>query len=298
MTEELGKGIVRVLNVHGYVFQYSVLKTIESIYRTGRSPWGFEAAEFPVSLKNTPVHIDFILAHKEEYSYIIAECKRCDPSLSNWCFIKAPYVSRGPSRGERIVRELIIKAKGSPVIKTGLQWIVRSNEVYHLPFELRNRGKGEGQYGRGQINDSVTQVLRGLNGLIELAIESAKRGSMAFLKSDPRENLYATFMPVVFTTAKLWVSDCDISLGNIESGNIEIEESKLHEVKWLFYQYGQSPALKHSYSAVRENSDISQILYLDYTRTIPIVNASGIGEFLSDDLWHWPADWQSDIDIK
>ncbi len=52
MTEELHKGLVRVLNVHGYAFQYSVLKAAENLYETNRSPWLFEAAEFPVSLKD------------------------------------------------------------------------------------------------------------------------------------------------------------------------------------------------------------------------------------------------------
>lgn len=296
MTEELRKGLIHVLNVHGYAFQYSVLKAAENLYETGLSPWVFEAAEFPVSLKDTPLHIDFILRNKNESSYFVAECKRCDTSLSNWCFIKAPYVSRGASSGrERIVRELIFKKRESSVIKTGLQWITRSSEIYHLPFELKNRDKGEGHYGRGQINEAVTQVLRGLNGLIDLAIESAKKSNRAFLTFDSSDNLYASFMPVVFTTAKLWVCDCDISTGDIESGKVDIGEAKLKEKKWLYYQYGQSPALKHPYSSVRQESDISQILYLDYTRTIPIVNSAAIGDFLSDGSWKYPDDWQSDL---
>lgn len=179
------------------------------------------------------------------------------------------------------------------MVNIGLQWITRSSEVYRLPFELRNRDKGEGHYGRGQINDAVTQVLRGLNGLIEFTIQSTRKGARAFLNPNANGNLYASFIPVVFTTAKLWVSDCDISDGYIESGNVDIGKEQLKEKPWLFYQYEQSPALKHSYRAPREDSDISQILYLDYTRTIPIVNASFICDFLSQSFWS-QGDWRGD----
>jgi hypothetical protein len=275
------------------------LKAAENLFETGLSPWIFEAAEFPVSLKGTPLHIDFILRNRNENSYFVAECKRCDPSVSNWCFVKAPYVSRGAFSGrERIVRELILKKKESSVVQTGLQWITRSSDIYHLPFELKNRDKGEGHYGRGKIDEAVTQVLRGLNGLIDLAIESAKKSTKAFLNFDRSDNLYASFMPVIFTTAKLWTCACDISAGDIESGKIDIGDAKLTEKKWLFYQYGQSPALKHAYSSVRQESDISEILYLDYTRTIPIVNAAAIGDFLSDGFWKDPDDWQKDLPTR
>lgn len=112
MTEELRKGLLHAINVHGYAFQYSVIKVAENCFKTGTSPWIFEVAEFPVSLKEISLHIDFILRNQYEYSYLVAECKRCDPSLSNWCFIKAPYVGRGISgKGERIVRELIFQKK-------------------------------------------------------------------------------------------------------------------------------------------------------------------------------------------
>jgi hypothetical protein len=95
MTEELNKGLAHILNVHGYAFQYSVLKATEKCYKASGSPWVFEAVEFPVSLQGISPHIDFILKNRNESAYLVAECKRCDPSISNWCFIKAPYISRG-----------------------------------------------------------------------------------------------------------------------------------------------------------------------------------------------------------
>ena len=296
MTEELRKSLNHALNVHGYAFQYSVLKAARNLHDTGFSPWVFEAAEFPVAINDKSLHIDFILRNKNESAYLVAECKRCDPSISNWCFVKAPYVSRSiSSGGERVVRELLFKKRDSSQIRSGLQWIVRTNELYHLPFELKNREKGEGHYGRGQINEAVTQVLRGLNGIVDLAVESEMNNRRAFFKFDQRDNLYATFMPVIFTTANLWTCNSDISEADIDTGNIVLSAAKLTEKKWLFYQYSQSPDLKHSHTALRQDVDISKILYLDYTRTIPIVNAAAISDFLSNSFWQHPDDWQTDL---
>jgi hypothetical protein len=294
MTDELRKGLVHALNVHGHAFQYAVLKAAEGLFEKRRSPWVFEAAEFPVSNKGAPSHIDFILRNKHEQFYFVAECKRCDPALSHWCFIKAPYVSRGISSGrERIVREIVFKKRESSVVQTGLQWITRIGDIYHLPVELKSGDKGEGYYGRGQIKDAITQVLRGFNGMIEFAVNAMMMENHRLFKENTMGTLYASFLPVVFTTAKLWVCDYDISAADLESGKVDLGGAKLEERKWLFYQYAQSPDLKHPYSAVEKESDISHILYIGYTRTIPIVSAAGISDFLSDSFWREPEDWQT-----
>lgn len=294
MTNELRKSLITALNVHGYAFQNAVLKTAENLFDEKISPWVFEVAEFPVAVNGRQLHIDFILRNKHEQSYFIAECKRCDPAISNWCFVKAPYVSRNLSNsGERIVREYIFKSRDSNIIRTGLQWIDRTSDVYRLSFELKCREKGEGLYGRGQIKDAIAQVLLGLNGMIEFGVDAMKKGRRNLFKEDNRGNLYASFIPVIFTTAKLWVCDYDLSTADLESGKVNLAETELKERNWVFYQYAQSPDLKHAYSAAGQESDIAHILYIDFTRTIPIVNASGIKEFFSNSFWQHPEDWKN-----
>ena len=172
MQQKLEKGVAHSLNIHGYSFQYAVLKAADIYFKEERSPWAFEVSEFPVAVNDTPTHIDFILRNKNEPFYFIGECKRADPALSNWCFIKAPYVSRKISSGERIVREVVCFDPDDKYSqpKIGLDWIQRSKDIYRLAFEVKSEGKGDGKYGRGQINEATTQVLRGLNGLITFFI--------------------------------------------------------------------------------------------------------------------------------
>jgi hypothetical protein len=108
----------------------------------------------------------------------------------------------------------------------------------------------------------------------------------------PGDITYAAFLPVIFTTANLWVSDIDLSVADINSGNIEVPPGKLVQKEWLFYHYSQTPDISHTLSGFSEIHELSDALYLDYTRTIPIVNAAGIQAFLSDNFWKHPDDWQ------
>ncbi len=107
MQQGLNKGLTHSLNTNGYSFQYSILKAGQAYFEARTSPWMFEVSEFPVTINDVPIHIDFILQNSFEPFFFIGECKRANQALSNWCFVKSPYVSRKISAGERIVRESI-----------------------------------------------------------------------------------------------------------------------------------------------------------------------------------------------
>ena len=183
MEQKLERALTHSLNIHGFSFQYAVLKEAKVCFDERKSPWVFEVSEFPVAVKETPTHIDFILKNSSEPFYIVAECKRANPALSNWCFVKAPYVSRSISTGERVVREVVsvISNDKSSRPRISLDWIGRTKNIYRLAFEVKSEDKGDTKQGRGQINDTTTQVLRGLNGLIEFFVNyylNFARGSL------------------------------------------------------------------------------------------------------------------------
>lgn len=102
------EGLRKVLNRHGYGFHYAVLRNAYELHANGKSRWFFEAAEFPVSVGGFDTRIDFILRSQDPSDiywdcFLIAECKRVDPALSNWCFVRTPYVRRNHS--ERVILE-------------------------------------------------------------------------------------------------------------------------------------------------------------------------------------------------
>jgi hypothetical protein len=259
-----------LLNSHGYAFQYAVLDVIKRLHQDGKSKWQFEVSEFPVCVQGQGTRIDFILKHAMGY-YLIAECKRSDPKFANWCFVRAPSVKR-----DQGVEMLWVDQVETSSIVTGVQGVgLRrrlDEEAYHIGFPLKSRERdGESAKSRNAIEDAAGQVCRGLNGLIEL------------LLSRPRDLVRTRIflLPIIFTTAKLWVSKCDLASANIEDGNMKIPERDLMEVPWVYYQYHVSPGLKHSCHLIQKPSQLADALSAYYVRTIPIVNALGIESFLT-----------------
>jgi len=99
----------------------------------------------------------------------------------------------------------------------------------------------------------------------------------------PKENVYElAILPVIFTTANLWVYPDEIGEGTLETGTISADGKMPKSADWLFYQYNVSPGIKHPLEI--DKYPISKALAAfaarESTRTIAIVNHKGIYQFL------------------
>lgn len=147
---------------------------------------------------------------------------------------------------------------------------------YHIAFDVKGRLTGDRQgSGKGAIEEGATQILRGLNGMLH------------FLAAHPDVfsgyNRSVTLVPVIFTTAQLWVLDNDLGAADLHSGNVSFDLSQFRKKDWLLYEYNQSPGLKHSLPpADREawQGQLRDIIEHEYVRTIPIVSPDGLNDFL------------------
>jgi hypothetical protein len=281
MTEERGGAGCRhvdlersfntLLNSHGYPFQYTVLDVAKTLYQQGKSKWEFEVSEFPVCVQGQDTRIDFILKQQAFGCYLIAECKRSDPKFSNWCFVRAPSVRRDHRAEVFCVDQVQTDSLDTGVQGVGLRRRL-DDAAYHIGLPLKSREPdGESSKSRNAIEEAAGQVCRGLNGLIELLLSRPKD------LVRPRVFL----VPVIFTTAKLWVSECDLASANVEDGYIKVPEGSLAEAPLVFYQYHVSPKLKHSRQLIQRPSELADVLSAYYVRTIPIVNAAGVEAFLT-----------------
>ncbi len=267
---DLGQSFNKLLDSHGYGFQYSVLEIIKRLHQQGTSKWEFEASEFPVCVRDQDTRIDFVLKCTSEW-LMVAECKRADPKFSNWCFVRAPSVKRNHGVEMLMVDRVEVRGLVVGVQGVGLKRKL-DNVAYHIGFPLKSREpNGESSGSRNAIEEAAGQVCRGLNGLIEL------------LLARPPDFIgnYAALLPVIFTTAKLWVSNCNLASANVEDGSITLPEGDLVEAPWICYQYHVSPRLKHSRELLQHPSELAGALSAYYVRTIPIVNAAGIESFLT-----------------
>lgn len=268
--------LTKVLNQHGFNFQYAVIRAIARMSGADRWAWALEGIEVPVEVRGESTHVDFLLKHRAEPAYLVGECKRANPKLSNWCFFKAPYVISCGGHNQILV-EVVNNFDGNKFM-AGMD-SRGPGDLYHIPFELKTRKEGDPyDKGRGAIDEAVTQVLRHLNGFVDL-ISRAR----PYLRDFRR----AYILPAIFTTAKLFTCDADLASADILDGTLDLESSVVKEVPWLYYQYNQSPRLKHEVVSQHRVGSLGEFITTESCRTVAIVSSSGIERFLEESALLW-----------
>lgn len=283
---DLGEDYRKVLNRHGYAFQYSLIRFIENVNTQGQPQWELEATEYPVRVRDMQTRIDFILRKSKPVVYLIAECKRVNPAFANWCFARSDYARRYSALERGVVQYAwvapldtrLIEVKPLDPTKRMLTGVITPEvgRVYQVGLPVKSNQVGD-KSGKttDAIEDAAGQVCKGLNGLIEFFHSQRE-------KLPQGEKLY--FLPVIFTTAKLWTAEVDLASASIDKGELESGSVALKETSWIWYQYNLSPAVKHTVATDGEDSrnpfDLSSVLEQEFTRSIPIVSVKGIKEFL------------------
>jgi len=275
---EVSKAFGETLNAHGYGFQHTIVVKANELALALKSPWIKPVLEFPAEVQGYGTRIDFILQHKDKPIFLLAECKRVNPALSDWCFGKAGYIPQDSLIAESYFFETLQRKEGSYSFLSGVQMLQRFDDIYHIALEVRSGNKGEASgQGRGAIEEAATQLCRGMNGLISYFEHHQK----IFAKY----KYLAGFVPVIFTTAQLWSSDVNLGSADTENGTIKLSEMQVKPKNWLLYNYNQSPGLKHSIPFNRPSDELQQALYDEYVRPIFIVNSLGIEDFLCSPIW-------------
>lgn len=282
--DEVRRRFATRLNEHGYAFTYAVL---ESITKNPQG-WRVEASEFPVDVRGKGTRIDFVLRHWRASLFLVGECKRANPRTASWCFAKATPASQlDKGHLTKVVIEDIRQGKflGSRHERTGMDaWT--TDLLHHVACEVRTDESGSaGGKNIDEIEAALTQVLRGVNGLAEWMV-----GNPGVI---PRPSLWKDFkggkpiatkpiglLPVIFTTARLFSSDVDLSSADLETGKVTVTEGQLREVSWLHFQYYQSPSLLSAIPSAHVNETLIGALHKEFTRTVAFVTPGGIQEFL------------------
>ncbi len=278
-SAEITKALESVLDSHGYGFQYAVLAATDRLFKPtirGGSRWRLPIAEFPVEVKGAHSHIDVILEHCLRPMFMVGECKRANPALRNWCFLRAPYREEASLASSVFLEELTWSESGDPSCR--VMTLFSSPNIYHLGIEVKSSERGNPcDKGRGAIEEAATQVMRCTNGLVE------------FLKQSDRarqEEKRIQLLPVIFSTARIWVTQASLGDADLLTGRLDLSRFPAEERPWVFLHYPQSPSLKHSLT-ISKNTFYDDVLidalYADFVRTIGIVTASGIEDFLRTD---------------
>ena len=264
------------VNRNGHAFHHRVIHEVQQLDKAGATRFHEHAFEFPVTVQNRDTSIDLILkshddANSPEFDvYLTCECKKANPALKDWCFCRASAVCRNADPETKLSVEYVR-------MKSPIQWVKGSgiklqridDQAVRLGIEIKGNEKGDPKSkGRGGIEEALTQCCLGVSGLVEHFRENA--GALGQYE--------AVIIPVVFTTAHLWVSRVSLAETDILTG--EVTKSELDEVPWVIYQYHVSRGIKHSASSIVNARDLPGILESEYVRSVVIVNAAGIADFL------------------
>ena len=280
-AEQIAAGLLKSLNSHGHSFQHAVLRRVHNLFSEGKSSWIFDASEFPVITGGQTTHIDFILKSKSGRTYIVAECKRADPARSRWCFARASYTMHNPRPKEVIFEQFSCNQIG---LVTRRAIAANTDEgIYHLGFELKTGETGDGHGQRGPAsNEAIAQVLRGTSGLINHLQDTAPL--------QPKTTQSIRFIPVVITTAQIYVTNADLSEADLQTGNLSSEAVKIEKSDGIWFTHNRSPSLKPnapSTTAFSDFNEFSAALKNEFARSVAIISTDGIDNFLSRDLEEW-----------
>lgn len=272
-SDHVTQALRALLNRHGYGFQYAVIKEAARAYYEGASQWLFEVAEFPVAVRDENTRVDFVLRKLQSRTFLVCECKRADPSRSDWCFATAPYVARDERLKNLMVEHIRFDKAAGSVYSTMVETYFDQRQ-YHIGIEAKAKDVDSESSGGGRdaISEATAQVLRGVNGLAEIYASDTKR-----LAEGPA----VLFVPIVFTTAQLWGTDADLSTADLQTGKLDTAKVTAMPLKWAVHQAPVSPRLRHQHKPAKQPREFADMLGLQFMRSVIFVQAGAIAEFLS-----------------
>jgi len=284
-SSQISTSLRKVLNTHGYGFHYAVVRRAEELLEAHRSRWIFDGVEFPVTTAGQVTHVDFILRSRTGRTLMIAEYKRVDPAKALWCFAKTPYTWRNANSDELAFDELEVYVDKR--MSRSAHFAYARKPLFQLGVELRTGQQGDGLGQSRAINEAITQVLRGKSGLINHLCESIRTTDHRSMGIESNKRI--RFIPVIFTTAQIWITEVDLTNADLTTGNLT-NHLEAKPADWIWFTHNQTSNLRPEYYWRPETSAMDGFSYdlrREFARSIAIVSPSGVDAFLSFDFEEW-----------
>lgn len=215
--------LTRAINEQGGLFQDACRYILERY--SGATGWNVEDTEHPVASEDNETRMDIVLRQspvrgRAGLEFVAAvECKRANPEYVGWVFAERESIVGGEPFGSALIgshREPVgsgLRASFS----TGSIRMSQGPQICDVGFALRPESKGSRRRGSAAepIEAACRQVLFGTFGLAnEICGQNANRS----------EAYRAMFVPIVITTAPLFVATYPLEDINIPTGTISEDE--------------------------------------------------------------------------
>jgi hypothetical protein len=269
------------LNRHGYGFHYAVLSRAKrAIEEEHISKWTFEAAEVPIRSQSRDSKIDFVLSRGADSSqlrwYAVCECKRVNPARGHWCFVRAPSTHRKRhAPREALLFETLEINEAGEIKATSYQGNHVAPYGIGLAIKARETGDKIGPSDDDAIEKAASQVMLGVNGFMNMLSATPH-----IVRDSPGKTVCAFLLPIIFTTAKLWVSEVSLSDANLGTGEINLCNSSSK----IRLGFGFRITCRRGYGTYSREGNfqlaMAEMMDDDYVRHIAVVNVEGIDDFL------------------
>jgi hypothetical protein len=276
--ESISAALRKVLNAHGYGFQYSILQAC-----LNRRMWLDPIAEFPVELHGASVHIDFILGYDSHL--LVAECKKVDGWT--WAFARGHRNVAGRWAQYPRVDVLRWNPASNNFLERDARALIPWEGTYDVAvaFKSHRQKANEPENGANVQKDTTTKAL-------DQAVTQVFRatgGLMQRLEGEWMQTRYqgGAIVPVIFTNALLVVTDMELFQANVDTGRVP--EIDAHPTDYVWFNYNLSPDLQPRIRRARQPaSDLRDMKILrniqdhDTLKSVAIVSPAGIVRFLEN----------------
>ncbi len=279
--------IIHSLNIHGLFFQRKCVELINTLPVKSQHIKVIDT-EYPVEypqqrimdMKNKESRLD-IFARISDQFYVdrainlVIECKKNNPDYTNWVFFekypdydpKQDFIATFDNGNEGACYTAQSTQIGGYVSSDGRE--VKEN---YSNLNVRDKTKTT----NANIEDACYQVVVATHSLLD---EQYIRFTLPREKRINSQLSLYLFIPIIVTTANLYICEYSVSDVSIDRGEISLEKPKLKEVKSLLFEYPIPPHLQLHNGKWRANTqnagrDIS------YRRDIYIVNSQEFQDML------------------
>lgn len=280
---------IHSLNIQGTFFERWCQETIK------KSRWDIISINYPVEFPphNGPLigeqsTLDIYARLKKETILLtlLIECKKNNPEFIDWVFFPHPNKKRAKHfSGTLIANE---KKEGSPKNwetvsmlspMISLEWIPTSDAWETRGNYAEYKGGHKTKTSNAAISQAAHQVVLATKAIFN---EELKNSKILSVKSADAEMPYVhqIFIPVILTTAKLFVCKFEIKEIDQKTGEIPFSKASLEEQPYLLYEY---PLPVHFHSSPLDKAAVLKAGVQEFgTRMdILVVNSSKLTEFLS-----------------